>query len=253
MSAPAVSDLGLGRRIPTDFAHVQKYPLSALPESAQPLGVPVVLGINWYDDFDTPVQKGREWWIGLDSKNLGTVRGGHCVCCEPGDPTRKDKASWWTFYNQGAEGACVGFGSSRAMSLLNRQNYYARWLWDHAKMIDEWADTNPGDDNGTSVRAAMQVLQLQGHVLYKLAFKAEDVPTRDAHPAVYMEGIKAYRWATDSNDVLRMLDSKTATKRGAVPILNSWGKSYPHRVWMPVETLERLRNEQGEIAVITDR
>src|SRR5437763_9432675 len=67
-------------------------------------------------------------------------------------------------YDQGSEGACVGFASSWMMSILNRRLYDAPWLWNQAKAIDDWPDTNPGDDNGTSVRAAMDVLRTLGHV-----------------------------------------------------------------------------------------
>jgi len=38
-----------------------------------------------------------------------------------------------------------------------------------------------------------------------------------------------------------------------VPILNSWGKSYPYRTWMPDDVLDRLMAEKGEIAIPTDR
>lgn len=245
---------GLGRRVPTDDKHIQRFPLNALPQTEQPVGVPVVLGVNWYEDFDAPVLDKGRWWIGRDVHNLGGVRGGHCVVLKPGPLS--DPAAWWAFYDQGHEGACVGFGCSRAMSLLNRKRYYARWLWDQAKLIDEWADTAPGDDNGTSVRAAMEVLRAAGHVRWAggFGFQGDDVPTRDARKGQPEEGIAAYRWATDSADVLRMLASPLATKLGAVPILNSWGKrGYPHVVWLPGETLERLRAEDGEIAVVTDR
>lgn len=246
----AVEAKGLGRRVPTDWKHVDKFPLSALPEKARTVS-PVVLGVNWYTDFDSPVQKGRDWWIGLNPQGLGSIRGGHCVCLEDG--LHKDSRAYYTFYDQGNEGACVGFGSSRAMSLFNRHRYYARWLWDHAKMRDDWPDTNPGDDNGTSVRAAMEVLRVAGHVLWKSSYRNDSVQARDDRPAQIVEGIWAYRWASSIDDVLTTLANPKATKLGAVPVLNSWGTSYPHRVWMPGETLERLRNEEGEIAVITDR
>lgn len=42
-------------------------------------GVPVVIGCNWYENFDHPVHKaGNTYWIG--DGDLGAVRGGHCVC-----------------------------------------------------------------------------------------------------------------------------------------------------------------------------
>jgi hypothetical protein len=240
----------LGRRAPTDDKHILRFPLGALPEAEQPTGVPVAIGVNWYSDFDRPVGDGVRWWIGRNVNALGSIRGGHCVCLRS---VQKDAESWWAFYDQGREGACVGFGCSRLMSLLNRKRYYARWLWDHSKMIDEWGDTNPGDDHGTSVRAAMDVLRNMGHVRWAAGFQYDDVAKRDARAAQQAEGISANRWATSVDEVLRILDYPLATKLGAVPILNSWGKSYPRTTWMPGETLQRLLDEDGEIALITDR
>lgn len=228
----------LGRRKPTDFTHVEKYPLTLETTPAKP--VPVTLGIDWYENFDTPVLKDGKYWIGLGV--LGSIRGGHCVCIPP--ESLKDAASWQVFYNQGQEGACVGFGSSRMMSLLNRKEYDARWLWNQAKIVDEYPDTNPGDDNGTSVRAAMDVLRTKGHVLYK---------SKNEKDPVLVEGISANRWATSTTQVLSALKSLSYEKLKAVPILNSWGKDYPHIVWMPFTVLQKLLEDQGEATIITDR
>lgn len=228
---------GLGRRTPTDFSHIERFPLTADTAPTQP--VPVVIGVNWYVEFDHPQKDSQgRWWIARDG-NLTSIRGGHCVCLLP--TNHKDPASWWTFYDQGHEGACVGFGCSRMMSVLNRKRYDARWLWNQAKTVDEWPDTNPGDDNGTSVRAGLDVLRTRGHVVYKRA--DEDGPS-------VAEGISANRWATSADDAM------SALGRGgddAVPLTNNWGRSYPHTVWMPVSVLERLRTEDGEVAVVTDR
>ena len=46
-------DPRLGRFIPDDWAHVEKYPLSALPKR-RPTPRPVVIGVNWYTEFDKP-------------------------------------------------------------------------------------------------------------------------------------------------------------------------------------------------------
>ena len=235
-------DPRLDRLVPDDFSHVEKWPLTTAVIPSKP--VPVTIGVNWYENFDDPHKDARgRWWIGVG--NLGRIRGGHCVCLEPGDPvdggTFQDNPSWWTFYNQGREGACVGFGSSRMMSLLNRKRYDARWLWDRAKERDEWLDTNPGDDNGTSVRAAMDALRALGHE-----------PWGQAGP-VLAEGISANRWATKVDQVTAALQSPANDRMGAVRVLNSWGRSYPHRVWMPYETLQRLIDEDGEATVVTDR
>jgi hypothetical protein len=228
----------LGRRTPTDFRHVTKYPLTADTAPAKP--VPVALGVNWYSAFDNPQRDNRgRWWIGRDA-NLGRIRGGHCVCLEPGAGNERDNAGWYWFYDQGREGACVGFGCSRMMSLLNRKRYDARWLWNRAKEVDEWADTNPGDDNGTSVRAALDVLRARGHVVYK----AHD----EGGPSA-TEGISANRWVTRTDEVLAALQSRF----DAVCVLNSWGRSWPQRVWLPANVLQRLLDEDGEAGVVTDR
>lgn len=258
-----MTDFPLGRRTPSDWKHYDKFPLTAATIPSSP--TPVVIGVNWYSNFDNPVQKNGRWWVGLDSHNLGQVRGGHCVCLEPGDqinPTTKkvikrlqDTSAWYSFYNQGAEGACVGFGSSRMMSLLNRKQYFARWLWDLAKLTDEWSDTVPGDDNGTSVRAACEVLRVQGHVPWKASYDPlnTDWQNRDKLSAVAYEGISAYRWAGTVDQVRSVLQSPSNDRVGAVRVLNSWGTDYPQRVWMPYETLQRIIDESGEAGLVTDR
>ena len=230
----------LGRRVPTDWAHVERHPLAiASPDLVEhTLSMP-----RWAHDF----------------------------------------------YDQGAEGACVGFGSSQMMSILNHRRYDARWLWNAAKMIDEWPDTNPGDDNGTSVRAAMDVLRTQGHVRETAAGHDEPV-----NPA---DGIAANRWATSVDDVRATIKlgvpvtigvnwytafDRPALSRGdyyvaqvgtlgtirgghcvcviaasdrrqAVAFTNSWGTDYPRKVFLPYPILARLLHEDGEATVVTDR
>lgn len=230
----------LGRRVPTDWRHVERFPFAA----------PAIV-----------VHAER------------TLR----------------MPTWaHAYYDQGHEGACVGFGSSQTMSILNRRRYDARWLWDQAKLVDEWPDTNPGDNNGTSVRAAMDVLRTQGHVRV--------VANRDI-PVALVEGIAANRWAADVDEVRTAIASGVAVtlgvnwysafdhpvqwgpdlfigrstslgairgghcvcgmgasdRRQAIAITNSWGPSYPRKVWMPYEILARLIGESGEAAVVTDR
>jgi len=53
--------------------------------------------------------------------------------------------------------------------------------------------------------------------------------------------------------VHQVLGNDRADELGAVPFLNSWGRGYPHRTWMPDDVLERLMDEEGEVAVPTDR
>lgn len=244
-------DERLGRFIPDDWEHVETYPLTADTLPARPR--PVVIGVNWYSAFDEPEvdESSGEEFVGHDG-SLGQIRGGHCVCLEPGG--EPDTEEWWDFYDQGAEGACVGFGWSRCMTILNEGQLYApRWLWDRSKEVDQWDETNPGDNNGTSVRSAGGVLRKSGHVDWQDGYTADDHTDRAGYQPDRADGIQRFRWARSVDDVHRVLGNERADELGAVPFLNSWGRNYPHRTWMPDEVLQRLMTEEGEVAVPTDR
>lgn len=246
-----IHDPRLKRYVPTDWEHVEKHPLTAKALAVMK-PQPVIVGVNWYSDFDNPQKESDgKYWVGKNPSKLGYVRGGHCICMP--HLVSADTYGWYDFYNQGAEGACVGFGSSRAMSLLNRKRFNARWLWDLAKLNDEWADTMPGDDNGTSVRAAMDVLRAKGHVPWKTSMTNLSWQERDLLTAVEGEGISANRWATNIDDLFSVLQNDTYKKLSAIPFLNSWGRDYPHVVWMPCETWDRLMREEGEFTMISDK
>ena len=224
----------LGRREPTDWKHVERYPLYAL--AATPAKVPVVLGINWYSNFDRPEKVGHTYWIGRG--DLGAIRGGHAICALPAGTY--DRTAWWSFYDQGSEGACVGFACSRMMTLMNRRRYEARWLYREAQLIDEWSDTPPGE--GTSVRAGCDILRLQGHR------RTWGSRVHDVKPE---EGIAENRWAVRWGEVREALGLPDS--HDGVPLLNSWGRDYPHVVRLTDEAGERVLGEYGEACLVTDR
>lgn len=231
----------LGWRPEEDRSYLDKYPLTmeTIPSIAQPC----VLGIPWYSGFDRPKQDGpfpwSRWWMGRG--DLGYVRGGHAICVLPG--TSKDQWNWWYFYDQGSEGACVGFSLSRAVSLMNRYMYDGRWLYKQAQLIDEWSDTPPGE--GTSVRAGCDILVTRGH---------KRIKGEMTYPEDIGAGISKYRWATSVDDIHNVLKSPDADRLGAIAVLNSWGRAYPRKVWIPDETIDRIVfQEGGECAVLTDR
>lgn len=233
------TDPRLDRLVPSDDRHVTSFPLTADTAPSKP--APCVIGVNWYTNFDSPVQDSDgTWWIGRG--DLGRVRGGHCVCVKPA--TLPDAKRNWLYYDQGAEGACVGFGCSRAMTLLNNHQLYDAFrVYHRAQTIDEW----PGEGYaGTSVRAGLEVLRLWGP-------KPVRLDGRDPGPENARHGIAAYRWATDASQVLDAIQMPRARQLGAVPLLNSWGDLYPRVTWIPLGTLQRLLREDGEIATITDR
>jgi hypothetical protein len=237
-----MTEHGLGRRVPQDDDHIRRYPLRAV--------APVTVA--------------------------------HVEDVLPLPPLR-------AFYDQGREGACVGFGWSWAMSILNRINrsfpkYAAPWLYQQAQLVDGWDDTPP--EEGTSVRAAGDILRTLGH---------ERVWMNHAQRPTIANGIIENRWAQSVDEVRACIAAGipvvigvnwysafdapekvgrdfwigrndlssirgghcvcvygASDKRQAVKIVNNWGVSYP-LVWMPYTTLQRLINEDGEVAVISDR
>jgi hypothetical protein len=229
----------LGRRVPTDWKHVDRYPFTAQIRDELPTPRPMAIGINWYAEFDRPEKdaQGHYWVARGGASSLTRVRGGHCVCLKPRGVT--DPLSWWDFYDQGSEGACVGFGCSRMMSLFNRKRYDAPWLYHEAQLVDEWEETPP--EEGTSVRAGLDILRTRGH---------RTVRAGGPGPVALVEGIKANRWATSITDVLAVVGYQD---QGFVDVLNSWGRSYPHITRMPADVAARLLAEDGEFGVPTDR
>lgn len=242
----------LGRRTPENFNHVEKYPFSAV----QPL---------------TAISVNRSLRLPY----------------------------FHSTWDQGSEGACVGFGTSMMLSIINEaqaraagktpytHRYDPHWLWNRSKEIDYWPDTNPGDNNGTSVSASCDILRTRGHCRVVAGV------TKPENPA---EGIATNRWATNVDEVrtaismgipcsigvnwysnfdnpIKDLSGRYGIGKGdlgyirgghcvtvygawdkyqAVRIKNSWGGNYP-LVWMPYSTLQRLISEEGEIALVTDR
>lgn len=187
-------------------------------------------------------------------------------------------------YDQGYEGACVGFASSWMMSFLNKKFYDARWLYFEAQKIDEWPGTNY---EGTSVRAGMDVLRHFGHKRIHGRYPDLGVDILD--------GIQVNRWATTVDEIRTSISQGTpvvvgsnwyenfynpikkgrerwigegnlgrvfgghawciygaSDKRQAFKFTNSWGKGYP-LTWIPYTTVQRLINEYGEATLVTDR
>lgn len=231
-----MTEHGLGRMVPTDWKHTEKYPLLATTIPDAPM--PVIAGTNWYREFDRPQydRSDRRWWVARDG-NLTAVRGGHAYCLKP--ETMRDLVAWWVFYNQLNEGACCGEGGCRAMSLVDRKRFDPFALYRAAQKVDEW----PGENySGTSVRATVDVLRTEGARVVR-AGKTGD-PNRT-------HGIAVNRWATSMADIYACLKSPRMEAQGLVAFLNSWGPDYPHIVYMPAEVFERLLREDGEATVFT--
>lgn len=253
------SDKGLGRRIPKDWSHVLKMSIS---------------------DLNRPVVKNVEKQLILPT---WVAEGKH------------DQTS----YN-----ACTGFGTSLMLAMINEQqcrdngqmqnyiHYDPFWLWDEAKKADEFPETRPGDNEGSTVHAACSVIQTQGHVLWK----DELTPHDDEGVVTQSFGISAYRWAKTIDEIRTAISENTplaigigwynnfntpilkngeyfigegdlgildgghclllgaaSDKKQAFGLTNSWGLAYPSTVWISYKTMQRLINEQGEFALVTDK
>ncbi len=237
-------------RLPSDRTdHLEKYPLTAatMPSTA----TPVVIGVNWYSNFDRPVLRrvrGRNYHV-IGDGDLGRIRGGHAVCLRPWGVG--DALGWWRYYDQGVEGRCVEFAWLRALSLMNRKRYdiTSRWHYYQMQMQDEWqGGSYPGaapQYEGTSVRAGGEVMRNYGAVraLSRGAHVADPQP-------VQAEGIAVYRWARNWDDVRQA--TQTPDWLPGVPLLNSWSTSYPRQTLLLDEAGARLHAEDGEMGVATD-
>lgn len=233
----------LGLIKPPDRRHLELFPLSAVPT---PVGVPVPLGVNWMTSFDSPKKaKDNSYHLPDVAKgeSLGSIRGGHCFVTVPLGQVKHDTLARWRFYDQGVEGACVGFGLSRMQTIDNSKLYDGFWLYDQARKTEGTYPTG----EGSTVRAGCKVLVAQGHRIQT----GEGVCVRNTgdSPPNKLEGIKAYRWASTAEEVCKALNRLNAA---AIPFENSWGEGYPKECWMPVATLERLLHEEGEAAVVVD-
>ena len=190
-------------------------------------------------------------------------------------------------YDQGSEGACVGFALSWAMSILNRRFYSAMDLYRQAQRQDEW----PGESySGTSVRAGCDVLRERGHKLLhrhnhvhdwdpahgiqrnEWASSVDDIRTCIANGVPVVLGIdwmsnfnrpilKGREYWIGEGDLGQVLGGHAicayaaSDRRQAIKLVNSWGTDYPY-VWLPYDTLQRLLNGikwPGEATVIVDR
>jgi hypothetical protein len=245
----------LGRRIPTDWRHVERYSLKTLIEDpAHPVGLEIEpersLGLpSWWKDWD----QGQE---------------GSCV----GYGTSAMMSVTNRYQHFAQTGVRVRF------------KYEPHWLYNEAQLIDEWPETPP--EEGTSVRAACEILRTKGH---------RRVSYGHINDPLLEHGVETYRWAQNVDEMRAAISTglaisigvnwytsfdqpqlvgkewwlpalelgsvrgghcvcifRMSDKRQAFRFMNSWGPSYPPS-WIPYETMERLLMEYGEAAVITDR
>lgn len=206
----------------------------------------VVVGIDWHAAGDRPIERvgpdGKpEHWAKLTE---GAVRGGHAVCI-PHDPA-KDLPGAHRYFDQLANGTCVGFAWSRRQSLHNRRYYDGFKLYDIAVQIDGLAETRDRDD-GTTVRAGGDVLVDHGAFRGRLNGESNDKPTLG-------DGIARFLHCRSIDQMLAALANPVYVQRGAAPYLQSWGPKSPRLVWVDLDDWnELLFGRNGDAAIGIDR
>lgn len=136
--------------------------------------------------------------------------------------------AWHWDHDQGRQGSCVGHGAAMERAITNlAQNrkagvpspgrrYDPLHLWNEAKRIDPWPDTNPGDENGTSVSAAYDVLRTLGPRRCQIRFDpvAETPVPYNEKPTLIADGVLRNRWATNIDEIRSAIQGGTPVAIG---------------------------------------
>lgn len=248
--------------------------------------------LNWFANYDKPLIKGH----GLGHKRSSTnkfqrIRPPLGLTSFTVNKRLELPYQYIPRYDQGAEGACVGFGWSWAMSILNKRYYAARKLYLEAQFKDQWPETPP--EEGTSVTAGAMILRDQGHWRFargitfplaaaegisdfKMVQSVDDIRyainsgvpvvlginwySNFDHPIWTDIGAGGSRWwiGLDSQNLGYIRGGHAICCFGArddiqaVTLVNNWGPDYPI-VYMPYKTLERVIKEDGECLMPVDR
>jgi hypothetical protein len=245
----------IGRNKPDNLSHTTLHPVSGITLTAP---VPVVAGTEWLTGFDAPVRgaDGKYRVPAPTAPSFGTSRGGHCYCLEPAGEPDQERA--WIFYNQGEISACEGFGNSRAMTLLTLGSpgaeaggtlatlFDAFWLYDDARRCE---GTFPSGEGSTNKAAAEALKRWGDHPDADPGEVIVPVPWQRGLPSVE---IASFHWATTVEDIRQALGY--GPEINEFPFLNSWGQlDYPHRTYMPAETLAWLLENEAEYTVLVPR
>lgn len=169
--------------------------------------------------------------------------------------------------DQGAEGACVGFGWAHELAAqpfpIRATNADAHAIYKRAQQLDEW----PGEQyEGTSVLAGAKAVQERGHLTeYRWAFGVDDVlAALSAHGPVVI-GVPWYDGMTNT-DTSGYLNVTGNTRGGHCVCLrgiqhhkggwtvigrNSWGSDWGSRADFKLKDtdLGRLLSEGGDACV----
>lgn len=177
-----------------------------------------------------------------------------------------NKTRW---FDQGTEGACVGF--SLAHELVARPSvnlvgeYVATEIYKEAQKIDEWAGEAY---SGTSVLAGTKVATQRGYFTeYRWAFGEDDLALAVGYRGPAVLGVNWYTgmFQPDSAGYIHptgqvegghaILCAAYSVPRNAYRLDNSWGQGWGQggNCWIHRDDMAQLLSEQGEAMIPVQR
>ena len=193
-------------------------------------------------------------------------------------PTRKstltrrywNQTGWWG--DQGSTPQCVAYAALHYLedgpvthNHVRAPMIVPRELYCECQEVDEWyGDCRNPRYNGTSVRAAMKVLQRRGHIgAYRWAFDVDTMIDAVLTTGPVVVGTWWYEgmFDTDSDGFVHLTGRRAGghawvvngvnLKRGVIRAKNSWGRTWGKRgnFWLTIPDMARLISEDGEVAL----
>lgn len=182
---------------------------------------------------------------------------------------RRDVVEWQIgpIRDQGAEGACVGFGCKallEASPFRQSEGPTAREIYLEARVIDEFDDNEV--EEGTSVRAGLNVLKSKGLIQsYVWATDLEDVLQFIAKHGPVVAGVNWYSYSTYNDFTIPMEGRPVGghcillygfdRNKKLIGVQNSWGTSYGFNGTggLRFEDLERELKKGATVAGVIEK
>ena len=184
----------------------------------------------------------------------------------------------YDWFNQGTEGACVGFALGHELAARPAEvrglgyNYLVEKIYWEAQKLDPWEGGSYPNASpqyaGTSILAGVKRVKDLGWIEgYKWGFNIEDVLYGIGHNGPAVLGIRWYSdmYNPDENGFIKPTGSLVGghailarainIKKGYVTLRNSWGKNWGKNgdCYITFEDLETLLNQQGECCFLIKR
>jgi len=194
---------------------------------------------------------------------------------------KKRRAYTWRcneWFDQGREGACVGFALGHEISARPAEfrgldyKYLVEDVYHEAQRVDPWdGGSYPGAApfyEGTSVLAGVKILHKKGFFKsYRWAFGIEDLILGLGYIGPAVLGINWYTdmLNTDENGFIHptgsvagghaILARAVNVKEGYITLRNSWGKNWGKNgdCYITFDDMEKLLGEYGEAVFMLNR